>query len=319
MRTHRIVVGAIAIGLALGGRAAAAPGDPTINEIRIDQPGTDNDEYFELAGTPGASLTGLTYVVIGDGTAAQGSGVVEAVVSLSGKTVAADGLFLATEGTFTFAPLASVDFVVPGTNPLNFENDDNVTHLLVRGFTGSLGQDLDTNDDGVLDVTPWTEVVDSVALFKSSAAGNEKVYSSTVVGPDGSFVPGHVYRLPDGTGAWRIGPFAGGEDSPGTANKLTVATVLSIPQIQGAGHTSPYAGTKARTTGIVCARTSNGFFLQDPAGDGNDATSDGIFVFTSSAPTVAVGDAVTVEGLVQEFTPGGLSTGNLSNTEILPS
>src|SRR5262245_26385398 len=319
MRVTPIALGTLALALAWVVPAAADPGDPRINEIRIDQTGADNDEYFELAGTPGSSLDGLTYLVIGDGTAAQGSGVVECVVSLAGKHIGADGLFLVTEGTFTLAPLASVDFVAPGSNPLNFENDDNVTHMLVRGFTGSLNQDLDTNDDGAFDATPWTAVLDSVALFKSSAAGNEKVYSSTVVGPDGAFVPGHAYRLPDGTGAWRIGPFAGGEDSPGTANKLTVATVLSIPQIQGAGHTSPYAGTKARTTGIVCARTSNGFFLQDPAGDGNDATSDGIFVFTSSAPTVAVGDAVTVEGLVQEFTPGGLSTGNLSNTEILPS
>ena len=38
-----------------------------INEIRIDQPGTDNDEYFELLGEPNASLDGLTYIVIGDG------------------------------------------------------------------------------------------------------------------------------------------------------------------------------------------------------------------------------------------------------------
>ncbi len=31
-----------------------------INEVRVDQTGTDNDEYFELAGAPGASLAGLT-------------------------------------------------------------------------------------------------------------------------------------------------------------------------------------------------------------------------------------------------------------------
>ncbi len=319
MRAFRITFCALAI-LALESRGAtAAPGDPTINEVRIDQTGTDNDEYFELAGTPAASLNGLTYIVIGDGSAAQGSGVVETVVSLAGKSIATDGLFLVTEGTFTFAPIATVDFVAPGSNPLNFENDDNTTHMLVRGFTGSLNQDLDTNDDGTLDVTPWTEIVDSVALFKSAAAPNEKVYSATVVGPDGTFVPGHAYRLPDGTGGWRIGAFNGGENSPGTSNALTVATDLTIPQIQGAGHTSPFAGTKVRTTGIVTARTANGFFVQDPVGDGNDATSDGIFVFTSSAPTASVGDALTVEGIAQEFTAGAVSAGNLSTTEIIPS
>ena len=38
-----------------------------INEIRIDPPGSDTEnEYFELTGTPGASLNTLTYIVIGD-------------------------------------------------------------------------------------------------------------------------------------------------------------------------------------------------------------------------------------------------------------
>src|SRR5262245_57536207 len=131
MRGTRIGLGLLAalVTVPLTARtAAAAPGDPTINEIRIDQTGADNDEYFELAGTPGASLDGLTYLVIGDGTAAQASGVIETAVSLSGKSIASDGLFLVTEGTFTFAPIATVDFVGPGSNPLNFENDDNVTH-----------------------------------------------------------------------------------------------------------------------------------------------------------------------------------------------
>src|SRR2546423_7859257 len=57
--------------------------------------------------------------------------------------------------------------------------------------------------------------------------------------------------------------------------------------------------------------------MQDPNPDANDATSEGIFVFTSSAPTsVNVGDAVKVNGRVQEFRPGGASTGNLTTTEL---
>ena len=40
-----------------------------------------------------------------------------------------------------------------------------------------------------------------------------------------------------------------------------------------------------------------GFFIQDPTGDGNPATSDGIFVFDgSNANTVSVGDVVRVTG-----------------------
>ena len=47
--------------------------------------------------------------------------------------------------------------------------------------------------------------------------------------------------------------------------------------------------------------------MQDPNPDSNDATSEGIFVFTSSAPAVSVGDAVRVGGTVQEFRSGGAS------------
>jgi 2',3'-cyclic-nucleotide 2'-phosphodiesterase (5'-nucleotidase family)/endonuclease/exonuclease/phosphatase family metal-dependent hydrolase len=74
-----------------------------------------------------------------------------------------------------------------------------------------------------------------------------------------------------------------------------------------------------RTTGVVTATDSNGargFYLQDPAGDGDDATSDAIFVFTGATPTVAIGDDVTVEGTVSEFIPGGAATGNLPTTQI---
>jgi hypothetical protein len=92
---------------------------------------------------------------------------------------------------------------------------------------------------------------------------------------------------------------------------------LSIADIQGAAHRSPRAGVKvAEVPGVVTARTGNGFWFQDPSPDADPATSDGLFVFTSSAPPVAVGDAVTVTGFVAEFRPGGATSTNLSTTEL---
>ncbi|HEV7232959.1 MAG TPA: Calx-beta domain-containing protein, partial [Sphingorhabdus sp.] len=88
---------------------------------------------------------------------------------------------------------------------------------------------------------------------------------------------------------------------------------LTIMQIQGAGHRSAYVGQPVLTTGIVTAVAANGFYLQNPTGDGNAATSDAIFVFTSTAPAVAVGDALSVSGTVSEFTGGA---GALSLTQI---
>ena len=187
-----------------------------INEIRIDQPGTDRDEYLELAGAPGHALDGLTYIVIGDGPGGT-SGVIEADVDLAGQALDGDGLFLAAEARFT---LTTADLVTT----LDFENSDNVTHLLVEGFTGSRGQDLDADDDGTLDATPWTAIVDAVALIESTTSG-EQVYASTVVGPDGRFVPAHVFRDPDLDGAFAIGTFdpVGGDDTPGALNAPAVA------------------------------------------------------------------------------------------------
>ncbi len=91
---------------------------------------------------------------------------------------------------------------------------------------------------------------------------------------------------------------------------------VSIGTIQGAGHVSPLVGREVVTNGVVTAVDSNGFFLQDPIGDGDDFTSDGIFVFTGDTPTVAQGNAIVITATVSEFIPGGAGTGNLSITQL---
>ncbi len=98
---------------------------------------------------------------------------------------------------------------------------------------------------------------------------------------------------------------------------LTPEPTISIGAIQGAGHVSAFVGSTVATTGIVTAVDFNGYYLQD-GGDGDDATSDGIFVFTGTGTSspVAVGDEVRIEGTVSEFIPGGAGTGNLSTTQI---
>jgi uncharacterized protein len=91
---------------------------------------------------------------------------------------------------------------------------------------------------------------------------------------------------------------------------------LKIHDIQGAAQVSPQLGVKAADVpGVVTARSGTGFWFQDPNPDADPATSEGLFVFTRTAPTAAVGDAVTVTGTVAEFRPGGAAT-NLSTTEL---
>ena len=81
-------------------------------------------------------------------------------------------------------------------------------------------------------------------------------------------------------------------------------TVRTIMEIQGSGATSPYVGEAVQTSGVVTRVNNNGFFLQDPVGDGDDATSDGIFVYTGAAPSVSVGQLVQFTAVISEFNTG---------------
>ncbi|NBD32006.1 MAG: nuclease, partial [Cyanobacteria bacterium] len=93
--------------------------------------------------------------------------------------------------------------------------------------------------------------------------------------------------------------------------------MATIYEIQGAGQTSPLLGeTVTAEGGIVTAVVDNGFYIQDPNGDDNPSTSDGLFVFTGSPPNVNVGDELNVTGEVSEFQPGGVDNRNLSATQI---
>lgn len=84
----------------------------------------------------------------------------------------------------------------------------------------------------------------------------------------------------------------------------------TIPAIQGTGHASPYlgeevAGVAGLVTAVVEPGAERGFWMQALAPDGDDRTSEGIFVATDGAqPAPAVGDEVRVDGVVEEVLRG---------------
>ncbi|WP_243763174.1 endonuclease/exonuclease/phosphatase family protein [Allobranchiibius sp. CTAmp26] len=96
------------------------------------------------------------------------------------------------------------------------------------------------------------------------------------------------------------------------------ASGTTIAQIQGAAHVSPLKGqTVQGVAGRVTATSRTGFWMQSTTPDSDPATSEGIFVYTKTVPTVSAGDDVTVAGTVVEFRPGGSGGGgNLSTTEL---
>ncbi len=107
-------------------------------------------------------------------------------------------------------------------------------------------------------------------------------------------------------------------NTPGAMNEIYVAppemcgdAFTPIYDVQGNGAASPLVGTEVAIEGVVVGDFQNnasldngdlnGFHVQDPAGDGDAATSDGIFVYAPGGMDVGVGDAVRVRGAVSEF------------------
>ena len=91
---------------------------------------------------------------------------------------------------------------------------------------------------------------------------------------------------------------------------------VPIYEIQGAGHESPFVGTRVQTSGHITQIHSTGFYLQDAVGDGDAKTSDGIFVATGTKVEFALHDWVQLEADVVEHVPGGTATQNLSVTRL---
>ena len=78
----------------------------------------------------------------------------------------------------------------------------------------------------------------------------------------------------------------------------------AIYSIQGSGLAAAITGP-VTTQGVVVGDFEGssglrGFYLQDAAGDGDAATSDGIFVFTGTANTVSAGDLISLTGFAHE-------------------
>jgi predicted extracellular nuclease len=96
---------------------------------------------------------------------------------------------------------------------------------------------------------------------------------------------------------------AAGAAAPTATGASTATSGLTIHQVLGGGHVSPYAGqTVSDVPGVVTDVTSSAFYLQDPNPVGGPF-KQAIEVYTGSKPTVVAGDDVTVTGEVTEYYP----------------
>jgi predicted extracellular nuclease len=304
---------------------SSEPAGPVINEFVASTAGTDV-EYVEILGSPGTDYSDYVVLEI-EGDAGTAAGTIDEVITVG--TTGANGLYLANL-------------------PANALENGTLTLLLVKDFTGALGDDLDTNNDGTLDVTPWSEMVDSVAVNDGGAGDLTYGVPTLGVSYDGlPFAPGGASRIPDGTDTdtaadWvrndfdlaGIPGFTGtpeeGEalNTPGAPNALVEIeppppAVFKIHEVQGSGLSSPLSGQTVTVEAVVTAVKPglNGYYLQeeDADADANPGTSEGLFVF--SPPTVgqvAAGQLVRVAGTVGEFIGTNSSQTQLTNVTVTP-
>ncbi|MQA62325.1 MAG: hypothetical protein GEU86_12680 [Actinophytocola sp.] len=97
----------------------------------------------------------------------------------------------------------------------------------------------------------------------------------------------------------------------------------TISEIQGTKRVSaldgdPVADVSGVVTAVRAFGSARGFWMQDPDGDDDPRTSEGLFVFTGSAtPALQPGDAVIAGGTVNEFYPTNPSSSPyLSTTQL---
>ena len=199
-----------------------------INEWVVDHTGADTDEFIEVFGEPNVSAASMSLLVIDGDTGS--TGTIDAVFQLDSFNA---GGYWNTG--------AQTD-ILSGSQ----------TILLVSEFTGSANDDLDTNDDGTLDVTPWSTLYDTVAF--TDGDGGDLAYSESILASGGaSRIPNGIDT--DDSADWLTNDFEGEGLLGGVSGTAGVGEALntpSWPNRKSAGETyadvDPSSAATLRTT-----------------------------------------------------------------------
>lgn len=163
---------------------------------------------------------------------------------------------------------------------------------------GGVSVHVATRDDTATVAAGDYEAVDTtltIAAGQTQASFNVVVHGRTTGAADKAF----LVTLDQPTGGATLA-----RDSAIGAILYDIPVAAEIWQIQGREQTSPLLGKSVTTTGnIVTAVGPAGFTMQTPdsRADADPLTSNGVYVFTSSKPTVAIGDVVDVAAKVDNY------------------
>lgn len=264
-----------ATGLSATAAQAAPPTTPFVSEIHYDNAGTDAGEMVEIHLPPGTTSAGLQVVLYnGSNGAVYDTDAVPAVTAPAGAPAVAVVQYPAN-GIQNGSPdaVALVDAAGQVLELLSYEGVLTATNGPAAGMTST--------DIGV------------------SETGSEPAGQSLSRAYDAA-TDGLVWTGPGAATPGAVNPPPGGTD-PDPVGVCDVTPTHEIGAVQGSGAATPLAGQQVTVRGVVVGDVPgfSGFYLQDADGDGDVATSDGIFVF--SPVEVDLGDEVAVTGEAQEF------------------
>ena len=292
-------------------------------------------------GTATSVIPGNTSTLSGAITAGTNPASASYTVVCNLTTVGGGASFnLPVTGTAFIATYAVPGSVTPAVYPLPCTVSDNVPRssnfnisLTVTGATPNLTIDDVSLIEGDAGTTSFTFTVSLSAASASNVTFNIATADNVAIAPgdytansltaqsitDGNttysftvLVNGDTTVEPNETFFVNVTNVVGAtvvdDQGQGTIVNDDVAppTLSTISAIQGSGISSPLTpGSSVTTQGVVTALSSNGYFLQTPdaSADNDPNTSEGIFIFTSSAPTVSDGQIVDSTGTVTEFRP----------------
>ncbi|MGY1837647.1 ExeM/NucH family extracellular endonuclease [Blastococcus sp. SYSU DS0510] len=270
---RRTALGTLAASVAVVGlpafAQAAPPTTPFVSELHYDNAGTDTGEFVEVhlpAGTTSAGLSVVLYngsngasygtVGLGDVTAPADAPAVVAVDAPGLQNGAPDGVAL-----------------VRGDEVLEF-----LSYEGTLTATGGPAAGLTSTGIGVSEAGTEPE-------GQSLSRAYDPVSDALVWSGPASSTKGEVNPAPDPV-----------EPPPPAVDVCETPVTHEIGAVQGPGAGTSLAGQQVTVRGVVVGDLAGfgGFHLQDADGDGDAATSDGIFV--SSDVAVDLGDTVAVTG-----------------------
>ena len=298
----RVLPGVLSVLCILGVPAWASPSGVEITGFQVRGPAGGNDEYVEIRNLGASNVDISGWQLQGCASGSPGTASNRATI---GTVSLASGQY------YLFTNNAAGGYSGSVTGDQSYGTG--FTDFSAANFAGiQLLDSSNARQDGV--GSPLSPCREGAGIVTPTANGASNAYA----------------RIQDteNNASDFSGPQASNPHNRGGTEQPCANDGVRIYAIQGSGHVSPYnAQCVANVPGIVTQVVSNGFYMQDGDGDGNPATSDGIFVSTASAHTVSAGQQVKVSGTVSETRPGAsfsatncpASSGacNLTVTEII--